>query len=84
MHPDLPAFSRFPLAREHARSAEIIAETDLFISKLDVTIFKSQAQRQKFLDDDLTSIISRGRTFMHATFLKLKVSTTHRYPGWAI
>ncbi|KAJ7910837.1 hypothetical protein B0H13DRAFT_2011092 [Mycena leptocephala] len=30
-----------------------MAETDLFISKLD-------AQRQKFLDDDLTSIISRG------------------------
>ncbi|KAJ7904206.1 hypothetical protein B0H13DRAFT_2024947 [Mycena leptocephala] len=60
MHPDLPPFSRFPLAREHARSAEIIAETAHFISKLDVTAFKSQAQRQKFLDDDLTQIITRG------------------------
>ncbi|KAJ7848109.1 isoprenoid synthase domain-containing protein [Mycena leptocephala] len=60
MHPDLPPFDRFLLAREHPRSAEIIAETDLFISKLEVTVFKSQAQRQKFLDDDLTSIITRG------------------------
>jgi hypothetical protein len=68
MHPDLPAFSRFPLAREHARSAEIIAETDLFISKLHVTAFKSQAQRQKFLDNDVTPIITRGTTLMHATF----------------
>jgi hypothetical protein len=68
MHPDLPPFNRFPLAREHARSAEIIAETDLFISKLDVTVFKSQAQRQKFLNDDLTPIITRGRPLIHATF----------------
>ncbi|KAJ7848095.1 isoprenoid synthase domain-containing protein [Mycena leptocephala] len=60
MHPDLPPFDRFLLACEHPRSAEIIAETDLFISKLEVTVFKSQAQRQKFLDDDLTSIITRG------------------------
>ncbi|KAJ6460004.1 isoprenoid synthase domain-containing protein [Mycena sanguinolenta] len=57
MHPSLPPLARFPLAREHSRSAEIIAEINDFI--LTTWPFKTQAEREQFVDWNVTAIITK-------------------------
>ncbi|KAJ6583080.1 hypothetical protein DFH09DRAFT_1437858 [Mycena vulgaris] len=58
MHPNLPPLDRFPLSRDHPRKADIIAETNH--SLLNIWPFKTEAERDRFIDWNLTSFITKG------------------------
>ncbi|KAJ6570962.1 isoprenoid synthase domain-containing protein [Mycena vulgaris] len=58
MHPNLPPLDRFPLAREHPRKADIIAETNHYV--LNIWPFKTQDEQDRFIDWNQTSIITKG------------------------
>ncbi|KAJ7312848.1 hypothetical protein DFH08DRAFT_821696 [Mycena albidolilacea] len=61
MHPDLPPLNRFPLAREHSKSAEMIAEANLYLSNLKLqTTLLPQAHLEHMQTADLAGLIPKN------------------------
>ncbi|KAJ7333317.1 isoprenoid synthase domain-containing protein [Mycena albidolilacea] len=61
MHLDLPPLNHFPLAREHSRSAEMIAEANLYLSSLRLkTTLLSQAQLEHMRTTDLAGFVPKN------------------------
>ncbi|KAJ6570531.1 isoprenoid synthase domain-containing protein [Mycena vulgaris] len=58
MHPNLPPLDRFPLARDHPRKADVIAETNHYL--LNIWPFRTQAERDRFVDWNVTSVITKA------------------------
>ncbi|KAJ7351364.1 isoprenoid synthase domain-containing protein [Mycena albidolilacea] len=69
MHPDLPPLNRFPLAREHSRSAEMIAEANLYFSNLKLqTTLSPQARFEHIQTADSAGLIPKSmQQYYHLT-----------------